>query len=143
MKTAFKEILYKSSDWTTAVRLREKILREPLGSAFSAQELDEEKSHFQIAGFLDHDLISSAVLVPEGVEMKMQRVVVKENYRSMNVGSDMMIFCEKLAADKGFKVMYCHARDSAVNFYLKNGYTGIGNYFNEDGIPHLKMKKEL
>jgi predicted GNAT family N-acyltransferase len=39
--------------------------------------------------------------------------------------------------------MYCHARDSAVNFYLKNGYTGIGNYFNEDGIPHLKMRKEL
>lgn len=143
MKPTFKEITHKSPEWTDAVRLREKILREPLGSSFTDQELEEEKYHFQIAGFLDVAIIATAVLVPEGDEMKMQRVVVTENLRSLNIGSEMMNFCENFASDKNFKVMYCHARDSAVNFYIKNGYTRIGDYFDEDGIPHLKMKKKL
>lgn len=143
MKPTFKEITHRSEDWIKAVRLREKILREPLGSFFNDQELEEEKFHFQIAGFLEDKIIATTVLVPEGDEMKMQRVVVQENLRNLNIGSEMMIFCEKYASDKNFKIMYCHARDSAVNFYIKNGYSGIGEYFDEDGIPHLKMRKEL
>jgi predicted GNAT family N-acyltransferase len=143
MKPTFKEIAHRSAEWIDAVRLREKILREPLGSSFTEQELEEEKYHFQIAGFLDDAIIATAVLVPEGDEMKMQRVVVTESLRSLNIGSEMMTFCEKFASDKNFKVMYCHARDSAVNFYIKNGYSGMGDYFDEDGIPHLKMRKKL
>lgn len=143
MKPTFKEITHRSAAWTDAVRLREKILREPLGSSFTHQELEEEKYHFQIAGFLDNIIIATAVLVPEGDEMKMQRVVVTENLRSLNIGSEMMTFCEKFASEKNFKVIYCHARDTAVNFYIKNGYNGIGDYFDEDGIPHLKMRKKL
>jgi predicted GNAT family N-acyltransferase len=143
MNPAFKEITHGSAAWTAAVKLRERILREPLGSSFTEQELEAEKYHFQIAGFLDDVLIATAVLVPEGDTMKMQRVVVAENLRSLHIGSEMMAFCEKFASDKDFKILYCHARDSAVNFYIRNGYTGIGAYFEEDGIPHLKMSKEL
>ncbi len=81
--------------------------------------------------------------MPEGDAMKMQRVVVTDTLRGMNIGSEMMTFCEKFALDRNAKSIYCHARDSAVNFYIRNGYEGIGDYFDEDGIPHLKMKKEL
>ena len=75
--------------------------------------------------------------------MKMQRVVVLDNLRSQEIGSKMMSFCEKLAIERNFEVMYCHARDSAVNFYSKNHYEKEGDYFDEDGIPHLKMRKKL
>lgn len=143
MKPTFKEIAHRSVEWKVAVRLREKILREPLGTSFTELELEEEKYHFQIAGFIDDAIIATAVLVPDGEEMKMQRVVVTENLRSMNIGSEMMTYCEKFALDKNFTVMYCHARDTAVNFYIKNAYIGIGDYFDEDGIPHLKMRKNI
>lgn len=92
---------------------------------------------------MDHELVATAVLVPEGEAMKMQRVVVVENLRSQNIGSKMMAFCEKLALDRNCKVLYCHARDSAVNFYSRNHYEKEGDYFDEDGIPHLKMRKKL
>lgn len=143
MKPIFKEITHGSTEWTDAVRLREKILREPLGSSYTDQELEEEKYHYQIAGFLDDAIIATVVLVPEGDEMKMQRVVVTEDLRNLNIGSEMMTYCENFASGKNVKGMYCHARHSAVNFYIKNGYTGIGDYFDEDGIPHLKMRKTL
>lgn len=143
MKTTFKEIAYNSPEWTTAVKLREKILREPLGSIFTAEELEEEKYHVQIAGFIEDTIIATAVLVPEGDAMKMQRVVVAEDLRGKNIGSEMMAICEKFAVDRKSKLLYCHARDSAVNFYIKNGYEGVGDYFDEDEIPHLKMSKRL
>jgi predicted GNAT family N-acyltransferase len=143
MKLNFKEITYKSQDWELAVRIREKILREPLGNKFTSKELEEEKDHIQIAGFLDAELVATAVLVPEGVQMKMQRVVVLENLRNMNIGTKMLDFCEKIASDRNFKLMYCHARDTAINFYFKNHYEKEGDYFDEDGIPHMKMKKTL
>lgn len=139
----FKEIDYNSPEWTKAVRLREKILREPLGSSFSKAELQDEASHIQIAGFNDNELVATAVLVPEGESMKMQRVVVSEGLRNRNIGSQMMEFCERLAQEKGIKIMYCHARDTAVNFYLQNMYKEEGDYFDEDGIPHVKMVKVL
>ena len=139
----FKQISYKSPEWEKAVTLREKILREPLGSRFSKEELEEEKFHIQIAGFLDNKLVATAILVPEEHKMKMQRVVVTEKLRNMDIGSEMMNFCEEITIKNNLKVLYCHARDSAVNFYLKNNYEKVGDYFDEDGIPHLKMQKVL
>lgn len=143
MKPTFKTIEHGSAEWTLAVKLREEILRKPLGDYFREEELEEEKNHFQIVGYVNNELIATAVLVPEGLNMKMQRVVVTDNLRNFNIGSLMMAYCEGFARDKNVKVMYCHARDTAVNFYLKNGYKGEGDYFDEDGIPHWKMTKRV
>lgn len=137
----FKQIPYNSDEWRTAVRLREHVLREPLGSSFTPEELEEERSHIQIAGFLNEELVATAVLVHESTSMKMQRVAVKEALRNQNIGGEMMAFCEQVALENGIHQIYCHARDTAVNFYLKNGYIQEGDYFDEDGIPHLKMRK--
>jgi len=143
MKAIFKEIEYGSQSWRDAVSLREKVLRVPLGSQFSAKELEEERNHHQIAGFINERLVATAVLVPEADKMKMQRVVVEEELRSSAIGSAMMVFCEVFALEKQAQLIYCHARDTAVNFYKKNNYEPVGDYFDEDGIPHLKMIKRL
>ena len=139
----FKEIRYRSPEWEVAVKLRERVLRTPLGSKFTIRELEEEKDHIQIAGFLEQELVATAVLVPEGEMIKMQRVAVKENLRNKGMGSELIEYCEGLARDKNFKWMYCHARDTAIKFYTKNNYAREGAYFDEDGIPHLKMAKWL
>jgi len=143
MKMDFKLIPHGSEEWKIAVRLREEILRKPLGSFFTAEELEEEKKHMHIAGFIGGELVATAVLVPEGDAMKMQRVVVKDELRSSNIGSNMMLFCEQIAIENNKNRIYCHARDTAVNFYLKNNYQADGDYFPEDGIPHLLMSKTI
>lgn len=143
MKTTFRQIKYASQEWAEAVKLREKVLREPLGSRFTELELEEEKNHYHIAGYIDANLVATAVLVPEKRKMKIQRVAVLENRRGLHIGSEMMAYCEAFALTKNATKVYCHARDSAVDFYLKNKYEKIGEYFEEDGIPHVKMEKKL
>ena len=122
----FREIAYRSEEWVDAVRLRERILREPLGSKFSEEELNEERNHIHIAGFTEMELIATAVLVPEGDYMKMQRVAVLETYRNKKVGAGILEFCESMARSNGARTMYCHARDSAVKFYAQNNYKEDG-----------------
>ena len=129
--------------WKEAVKLREETLRKPLGRVFAPGELDEEKNHFHVVGLENNNLVATAVLVPEQECLKMQRVAVEAGLRDAGIGSKMISFCEEYARNKGFERVYCHARDSAVNFYLKNGYSGEGDYFSEDGIPHLKMSKAI
>lgn len=143
MEVEFEIIAYASKAWEEAVKLRENILRKPLGSKFSFEELEEEQNHIHVIGSLNSKIVATAVLVPEKERMKMQRVVVSESLRNDAIGSKMMVFCEEYCQSKGFETVYCHARDSAVNFYLKNGYRAEDDYFNEDGIPHLKMRKSL
>lgn len=143
MKPDFKIVAHASKDWEEAVKLREEILRKPLGSGFTQQELEEEKDHVQVVGWVEKELVATAVLIPEQRSVKAQRVVVTDRLRNMNLGSELMGFCESYALNNGFDTVYCHARNTAVNFYLKNGYSAEGDYFDEDGIPHLKMRKTI
>ena len=143
MKVTFKLVEHGSEAWKSAVQLREAILRKPLGSYFTDEELKEEKNHLQIVGLLDTEIVATSVLVPENQSMKMQRVVVKDELRNSGIGSEMMLFCEKVSLTNGKRHIYCHARDTAVNFYLNNNYLIEGEYFPEDGIPHVKMVKHL
>ena len=142
-KIHFKIVEYGSDEYKKAVALREEILRKPLGLSFTKEELELEKDHVHIAGFLGQEMCATAVLVPDGDEFKIQRVASKAQFQGMGIGSALMRFCEEYAKGHGFKSIYCHARGTAVGFYLKNQYVLEGEPFDEDGIPHRKMRKRI
>lgn len=143
MEIVFSIIAHGSANYLAAVRLREHILRAPLGLAFTPEELEAEKAHVQIVGKLGERVCATAVLAPEGRVMKMQRVAVAQDLQGRGIGGAMMAFCEQIAAQHGVEKIYVHARDTAVRFYEQNLYAAEGDYFDEDGIPHLKMWKVL
>jgi predicted GNAT family N-acyltransferase len=136
----FKIIKHDTPEYKAAISLGEKILRKPLGLVFSTEELEKEKNYIQIAGFKNKEIVASLSLVSEDIDCKMRRVVVKADFQNTGIGSQMIKFCETYAKSMGFKSIYCHARDSAIQFYQKNHYISEGDYFNEDTIPHLKMR---
>ncbi len=143
MDVSFSVIEHGSADYLAAVQLRETILRAPLGLVFRPDELAAEKDHLHIVGVRGERVCACAVLVPEGAQMKMQRVAVAEDLQGQGIGGAMMKFCERVAAGLGAEKVYVHARDTAVRFYEKNLYVAVGEMFDEDGIPHLKMWKLL
>ncbi len=142
-KLHFRIIDHGSDEYKKSVTLREGVLRKPLGLFFTREELELEKDHIHIAGFLGQELCATAVLVPEQSKLKMQRVAIKSSFQNKGVGSALMAFCEAYAKKQGYKAIYCHARETAIPFYLKNKYFLEGEPFYEDGILHHKMKKRL
>jgi len=140
-KIYFKIVDYGSDEYKKSVALREEILRKPLGLFFTQEELALEKEHIHIACFLGQELCATAVLIPEGKELKMQRVATKAHLQGKGIGSALMDFCEDYAKKHGYTSIYCHARGTAIPFYLKQQYLLEGEPFDEDGIPHHKMRK--
>ena len=138
-----KIVGYGSEEYKKAVALREEILRRPLGLHFTKEELELERDYVHIAGFLGQEMCTTAVLVPDGHALKMQRVASKAQWQGKGMGSALVRFCEEYAKQHGFQSIYCHARNTAIPFYLKNQYLLENEPFDEDGILHQKMRKTL
>jgi GNAT superfamily N-acetyltransferase len=134
----FKIITHGSHEYKKCVDLREGILRKPLGLAFTCDELEKEKAHIHIGGFMGDILCATAMLVPQGTLLKMRGVVVREDLQGQGIASAMMKFCEDYALENGFHEIYCHARETAVLFYRKNHYLPEGEPFMETTIIFRK-----
>ena len=139
----FKVIQHNSPEYHQALELRYQVLIKPTGLDSSVENPEAEAGNVHIAGFRKTELVATAMLVPKGNALKIQRVAVRADLQGQGVGTAMMKFCEDYARENGISEVFVHARDKAVNFYDKNHYSRVGEYFEEDTIPHLKMKKSL
>tara|TARA_B100001115_G_scaffold183433_1_gene182291 strand:+ start:8882 stop:9325 length:444 start_codon:yes stop_codon:yes gene_type:complete len=140
---SIRELKAEESEWKDLIHLREAILRQPPALPFSPEELEEEKKHFHFGLYEADHLSGTAALVQEGKQYKMQRVAIRADRQSQGLGTALMNYCESWILNRGGNRVYCHARDSAINFYLQQGFQSEGDYFDEDQIPHLKMSKLL
>ncbi|MEP7196949.1 MAG: GNAT family N-acetyltransferase [Saprospiraceae bacterium] len=145
MNVSFEEIIYSSPDYDECLALRYKVLREPLGLDYTEDQILQEwnQKHF-ILRDVQGRIIACLVfhLQPEEV-LKMRQVVVTEDLQSKGLGKKLIEQAEIWAIQNQFKKIVLCARDLAVPFYLKLGYTRVGEEFLEVGIPHIEMYKQL
>lgn len=142
----FKIIEYKSAEYDKMVELRHRILREPLGLVFTDQDLQkDEKSLLLVATFPGSDqIVGCCILSPiSEYTMQLRQMAVDNFYQGKGLGHELLQFAEKTASKYNYEYIYLHARQVAVNFYKKNGYTIEGDQFTEVGIPHFEMLKRI
>ena len=129
--------------WET-IHLRRRILRTPLGLDFEPEELENEIRDLHVAGFELAHLMGCLVLTPVNAEdIKMRQVAVDDRIQRKGIGTQLVLFSERLARERGYKRMVLNARDTAVTFYLRLNYSIDGEEFEEVGIPHQRMVKNL
>ncbi len=139
-----KLVNFGSTEYDEIVALRYEILRKPLNLHFTAEQLAAESEYLHLAYYQNEKLIASLILVPEqNSKMKMKQVVVASEHQGKGIGAKLIFAAEKLAVEKGYNYIYCHARDTAVPFYLKLNYKQVGDMFEEVTIPHWEMEKDL
>ncbi len=105
-------------------------------------ELDSQDELFLHVVIFNDDstAIATARLAPNG---KFGRMAVLKQYRQQGLGAELLKQITKLADSLGIEQLICHAQQSAVEFYKKNGFQIIGKPFQEAGITHIKMQKNL
>ena len=99
--------------------------------------------HINAEDFYFWHFSSSIALWVHLLSDKMQRVATKASFQNKGIGSLIMAFCEEYAKKQRYGSVYCHARGTAISFYLKNQYALEGDPFDEDGISHHKIRKIL
>lgn len=141
---ALKIIDHGSAEYAQMVRLRDDILRKPLGLSFSQTELERERDEILIGAFEEDKLLGCCMLVKEepGV-VRLRQMAVSNNLQGKGIGRALMNFAENIARDRGFKKLTMHARKTAIGFYERLGYEVCGDEFQEVTIPHFVMEKRL
>jgi len=141
---ALKIIEHGSPEYGQMVKLRDDILRKPLGLTFAPDELEHEKENILIGAFDDDDILGCCMLVEENpATVRLRQMAVLNDLQGKGIGRALMTFAENIARDRGYKTLSMHARKNATGFYEKMGYKVASDEFTEVTIPHYVMEKEL
>ncbi len=141
---ALKIVDYGSDEYKDTIKLRNEILRKPLGLSFAEDELESEKNNMHMAAYEDERMLGCCMLVEEGPQtVRLRQMAVVNDVQGKGIGRALMTFAENLARDRGYRKITMHARKNALGFYEKLGYKKNGEEFTEITIPHYVMEKEL
>lgn len=141
---ALKIIDHGSYEYRQMVKLRDDVLRKPLGLGFTPEELEGEKENMLIGAFEEDDILACCMLVEENpTTVRLRQMAVLNDLQGKGIGRALMTFAENIARDRGYKILSMHARKNATGFYEKMGYRVVGNEFTEVTIPHYLMEKKL
>ncbi len=140
------EVPFATPEYDELIALRYEILRRPLGMTYDPADLALEYNQIHLAAYdtAFRPLGCLSLLpMPDGRKMKMRQVAVAEAAQGSGVGRKLVAACEQQSRQLGYTKMVLHARDTAVPFYEKLGYIVDGEGFEEVGLPHHAMYKDL
>lgn len=125
-----------------AIRRAVFILEQAVSEADEWDGLDAQCLHF--VAELDGRPVGTARLrtTADG-EAKAQRVAVLAACRGRGVGAALMAALEAEAWRRGHRRVILGAQVQAVGFYERCGYRVFGEPFDDAGIPHRWMGRDL
>ncbi|KHD46302.1 GNAT family N-acetyltransferase [Streptococcus hongkongensis] len=135
-----------SPTYIDAIQIREKVFVQEQGVPLDIEIDDKEALCLHFVAYDDKDIACATCRILPDKQMKqvtLQRMAVLDNYRGQKLGQflmqETMTYCKK----QGFKTMELHAQLSAKPFYDKLGFISQGDIFQEAGIDHQTMTKNL
>jgi N-acetylglutamate synthase-like GNAT family acetyltransferase len=141
---ALKIIDHGTKEYLQMVKLRNEMLRKPLGLKFDDEELAEEKKDVLMGAFEDDRILGCCLLTKvDETTVRLRQMAVPNSMQGKGIGKALMIFAENIARDLGYKTLIMHARKTAIGFYERLGYSTKGNEFVEVTLPHFVMEKTL
>lgn len=123
------------------LRHRVFVLEQGVDPALEFDGRDGEATHVVLED--GGRLVGTARIFDTGSEAVVGRVAVEADRRGQGLGVLVMTAAERWAGDQGLPAVELHSQASVVGFYERLGYTGVGEPYEEAGIPHLTMRKEL
>ena len=135
--TTFDSVLYHQS-----MKLRETVLRHPLGMQFTEEDLAIEQHQKHLVVYSSQkEIIGGLSLVSLGeLSVKLRQMWILPQYQGMGIGRKVVEEAHRLARAHHAQEIYCHARENAMGFYEKMLYSKEGNPFLEVGLTHYVMR---
>ena len=107
-------------------------------------ELDEDDPHaFHVLALEGNTPVGCGRMVAHDGYVKIGRMAVLNKRRGEGIGRSILAFLMNHAREQGIRRAVLHAQLTAEGFYLKNGYIPESEVFEEAGIAHRRMSREL
>jgi predicted GNAT family N-acyltransferase len=75
--------------------------------------------------------------------VKVERLAVLDSYRNRGIGKKLMVAALDNIATTGDRLVVIHAQEYIKKLYQQLGFEQVGAKFEEAGISHVKMTKQL
>jgi predicted GNAT family N-acyltransferase len=115
-----------------------------------SEELDEaDTSAIHCTGYVEGKPVAAGRLLiapvhdNETAYAKVGRMAVLKQHRGTGLGARVLRALEQAGIDRGVRTFRLSAQLSAQGFYAGQGYTPIGDVYDEVGIPHVAMEKRV
>lgn len=129
----------RDAECLAAVRRAVFIDEQGVPEALEWDEHDTTALHF-LASTLDGSPIGCARLLPDG---HVGRMAVLPDWRGHGIGRSLLAAILKAARARGHAELRLSAQVHAANFYLRAGFVVDSAEYEEAGIPHVAMRKQL
>lgn len=111
------------------------------------QDIDgKDEKALHVLGYKDQKLVAYTRIFKPGdyfEESSIGRVVVSENERKHKYGYDIMkASIDAVKAKYNKEIIVISAQTYLKTFYNNLDFFEVGEEYLEDGIPHIKMKKD-
>lgn len=141
---SFSEL--NSHELYTIIRLRNEVFVVEQNCVFQDADNKDQKS-FHLMGWAGNDLAAYARLVPKNVSypyISIGRIVTSPAFRKAGAGKALMLqaitYSYHLFEEQPIKI---GAQLYLKKFYESFGFVQTGDVYDEDGIPHIEMLKDI
>ena len=89
-------------------------------------------------------LMAKHSLLTKNNQYQLRGMGILETHQGKGIGKLLLQHGERFLKEKKVQVVWCNARETAVDFYKKNNYNIIGNAFEIKDIGlHFTMYKSI
>lgn len=138
-----KTIIYEGIP-DCAKEIRQKVFVEEQGFQDEFDETDRAAAHIVLFDEDDLPVATCRIFQDEAAgSFLLGRLAVIKEYRGKNIGSAVLREAERYVQQKNGKYISLHAQCRAADFYRKSGFAEFGDIEDEQGCPHVWMRKYL
>ncbi|MEA2317024.1 MAG: hypothetical protein QOD44_1213 [Solirubrobacteraceae bacterium] len=128
-----------------ALALRIEVFCGEQGVTFDGDRdgLDDEALHLVAVDDGGAVVGTCRMLIAPGGTARFGRLCVRASARGTGVGAALLSEAEREARAAGARRIGMHAQTDALALYRRAGFRPYGERFDEEGIEHLGMEKDL
>ncbi|MDQ1742555.1 MAG: hypothetical protein QOE23_894, partial [Pseudonocardiales bacterium] len=108
---------------------------------------EDQTGVVHLGAFDGQALLSACLIFPEQCPWlpgerawRLRSMATDPQRRGNGAGTALLDEAQRIATADSASVLWCHAREVAVGFYLRHGWTPVGELFDNDLGPHRRMQ---
>lgn len=105
--------------------------------------LPEDAFGLHYGAFLDHKLVGVGSVFIAGPKARLRKLAVEDRLQGRGIASHLLGCAFRALSAEGCTSVWCDARVSASDFYLRNGFSLSGQVFQKRGIDYVIASRDL
>jgi predicted GNAT family N-acyltransferase len=124
--------------WEETMPLRHRVLWPNKMPAFCLVVGDQDALHF--GAFKDNVLVSVASVFVNQHKARLRKFATDECFQNQGIGSKVLLHIISSLKESKTESLWCDARETAVDFYMRFGLYKASGRFYKSGVPYFKME---